>query len=211
MSATEERSSDAGGTANVGGVDMKLEVVTIPVSDVDRAKQFYGRLGWRLDDTPPGVVQFTPPGSGCSVQFGPNRTSAAPGSAQGLFLIVSDIEAALEKLVAAGIGVGEVFHLGPGGRVSGPDPEHGSYRSFLSLTDPDGNGWLFQEVTTRLPGRVDPAATSFGSASDLAEAMRRASAAHGEHEKRIGQADPDWPDWYAAYMVAEQAGTELPK
>jgi catechol 2,3-dioxygenase-like lactoylglutathione lyase family enzyme len=210
MSTTEERSGDAGGTASVGGVDMKLEVVTIPVSDVDRAKEFYGRLGWRLDDTPPGVVQFTPCGSGCSVQFGPNRTSAAPGSAQGLFLIVSDIEAAREKLIAVGIEVGEVFHPGPGGRVSGPEPEHGSYRSFASLSDPDGNGWLFQEVTTRLPGRVDPAATSFGSASDLAGALRRAAAAHGEHEKRIGEADPGWPDWYASYMVAEQAGTGLP-
>jgi catechol 2,3-dioxygenase-like lactoylglutathione lyase family enzyme len=211
MSTTEERSSDAGGTSSVGGVDMKLEVVTIPVSDVDRAREFYGRLGWRQDVTPPGVVQFTPPGSGCSVQFGPNRTSAAPGSAQGLFLVVSDLEVALEKLAAAGIEVGEVFHLGAGGRASGTDPGHGSYRSYASLSDPDGNGWLFQEVTTRLPGRVDPAATSFGSTSDLAGALRRAAAAHGEHEKRIGQADPDWPDWYASYMVAEQAGTELPR
>jgi catechol 2,3-dioxygenase-like lactoylglutathione lyase family enzyme len=189
---------------------MKLEVVTIPVSDVDRAKEFYGRLEWRLDETPPGVVQFTPPGSGCSVQFGMNRTSAAPGSAQGLFLIVSDIEAAREKLVAAGIEVGEVFHPGADGPVSGPDPEHRSYLSLASLSDPDGNRWLFQEVTTRLPGRVDPAATSFGSAGDLAGAMRRASTAHGEHEKRIGAADPDWPDWYADYMVREQAGAELP-
>ncbi len=210
MSTTEEP-SDAGGTASVGGVDMKLEVVTIPVSDVDRAREFYGRLGWRLDATPPFVVQFTPPGSGCSVQFGPNRTSAAPGSAQGLFLIVSNLEAALEKLVADGIEVGEVYHPGPGGRVSGPDPEHGSYRSYASLSDPDGNGWLLQEVTTRLPGRVDPATTSFSSTSDLAAALRRAEAAHGEHERRIGAADRDSPDWYAAYMVAEQAGTELPK
>jgi catechol 2,3-dioxygenase-like lactoylglutathione lyase family enzyme len=210
MVTTEQRSSDTGGVPSVGRLDMKLEVVTIPVSDVDRAREFYTRLGWRLDATPPGVVQLTPPGSGCSVQFGPNRTSAAPGSAQGMFLIVSDIAAAREKLTAAGIPVGDVFHLGPSGPVSGPDPEHGTYRSFASLRDPDGNGWLFQEITTRLPGRVDPAATSFGSASDLAGAMRRAAAAHGEHEKRIGQADPDWPDWYASYMVAEQAGTELP-
>jgi len=207
MSTTEDRSGDA----SARGVDMKLEVVTIPVSDADRATQFYARLGWRQDVTPPGVVQFTPPGSWCSVQFGPNRTSAAPGSAQGLFLIVSDIQALHDQLAAAGIEVSEVFHRGPGGQVSGPDPEHGSYRSFASVRDPDGNSWLFQEVTTRLPGRVDAAATSFGSASDLAGAMRRASAAHGEHEKRIGQADPDWPDWYARYMVAEQAGTELPK
>jgi catechol 2,3-dioxygenase-like lactoylglutathione lyase family enzyme len=210
MSTTEDRSSDTSGTAGVGRDDMKLEVVTIPVSDVDRAKEFYGRLGWRLDVTPPGVVQFTPPGSGCSVQFGPNRTAAAPGSAQGLYLIVSDIEAVRDKLLAAGIEVSEVFHPGPGGRVSGPDPEHRSYLSFVSFSDPDGNSWLFQEVTTRLPGRIDPAATSFGSASDLASAMRRASAAHGEHEKRIGEADANWPDWYADYMVREQAGTELP-
>ena len=197
-------------TDRLEGVDMKLEVVTIPVSDVDRATEFYRRLGWRQDVTPPGVVQFTPQGSGCSVQFGPNRTSAAPGSAQGLFLVVSDLDATLEKLASAGIQVGEVYHLGAGGRASGTDPEHASYRSYARLSDPDGNGWLFQEVTTRLPGRVDPAATSFGSARDLAGAMRRAAAAHGEHEKRIGAADPDWPDWYAAYMVAEQAGTALP-
>jgi catechol 2,3-dioxygenase-like lactoylglutathione lyase family enzyme len=209
MNTTEDRSSDASGTASVGSVDMKLEVVTIPVSDVDRAREFYTRLGWRLDATPPGVVQLTPPGSGCSIQFGPNRTSAAPGSAEGLFLIVSDIQAARDALVAAGIEV-SVFHLGTDGPVSGPDPEHRSYFSFASFSDPDGNRWLLQEVTTRLPGRVDPATTSFGSASDLAGAMRRASVAHGEHEKRIGAADPNWPDWYADYMVAEQAGAELP-
>jgi catechol 2,3-dioxygenase-like lactoylglutathione lyase family enzyme len=190
---------------------MKLEVVTIPVSDVERATEFYRRLGWRQDVTPPGVVQFTPPGSWCSVQFGQNRTSAAPGSAQGLFLVVADLQAVLEKLAAAGIQVGEVFHLGAGGRASGLDPEHGSYRSYATLNDPDGNRWLFQEVTTRLPGRVDSAATSFTSANDLAGAMRRAAAAHGEHEKRIGAADPNWPDWYASYMVAEQAGTDLPR
>ena len=209
MSSTDDRSQ--GGTTSGGSVDMRLEVVTIPVSDVDRAKEFYGRLGWRLDVTPPTVVQFTPPGSGCSVQFGANRTSAAPGSAQGLFLVVTDLEATLAQLAAAGIEVGEVFHLGPDGRGSGADPDHRSYLSYASLSDPDGNGWLFQEITTRLPGRVDPAATSYGSARDLADAMRRASVAHGEHEKRIGEADPNWPDWYAEYMVAEQAGTELPK
>jgi catechol 2,3-dioxygenase-like lactoylglutathione lyase family enzyme len=211
MSTTEDPSSGASGTASVGRADVKLEVVTIPVSDVDRAKEFYGRLGWRLDDTPPGVIQFTPPGSGCSVQFGPNRTSAAPGSAQNLYLIVSDIEAARDALVAAGIEVSEVFHPGKDGRVGGRDREHRSYRSFASFNDPDGNGWLLQEVTTRLPGRVDPAATSFASANDLASALRRAAAAHGEHEQRTGgQRDENWPDWYAAYMVAEQAGTELP-
>jgi catechol 2,3-dioxygenase-like lactoylglutathione lyase family enzyme len=201
--------TEGDGNDKVGRVDMKLEVVTIPVSDVDRAKAFYASLGWRLDATPPGVVQFTPPSSGCSVQFGPGRTSAAPGSAEGLFLIVSDIQTASDALVAAGVDV-NLFHPGAAGQLSGPDPEHRSYRSFASFSDPDGNRWLLQEVTTRLAGRVDPAATSFGSAGDLAEAMRRASAAHGQHEQRIGAADPNWPDWYAEYMVAEQAGTKLP-
>ena len=200
-------------------VDMKLEVVVIPVSDGERAAKFYASLGWRQDVTPPGVVQFTPPSSGCSVQFGTNLTPAGPGSAQGLYLIVSDIQAARDELVGLGVEVSEVFHEGApgarfhpgsGGRVGGPAPERGSYGSFVSFRDPDGNGWLYQEITTRLPGRVDRAATSFNSASDLADAMRRASVAHGEHEKRIGAADPDWPGWYAEYMVAEQAGTELP-
>jgi catechol 2,3-dioxygenase-like lactoylglutathione lyase family enzyme len=210
MSTPEVARNDATSAASVDGVDMKLEVVVIPVSDVDRAKEFYGRVGWRLDVTPPGVVQFTPPGSWCSVQFGTNLTSAAPGSAQRTYLVVSDVEAARDQLVAAGIEVSEVFHLGTDGPVSGPDPEHGSYRSFASFSDPDGNSWLLQEITTRLAGRVDSSATSFGSASDLASALRRAEAAHGEHEKSTGQRDEDWPAWYAAYMVAEQAGTELP-
>jgi catechol 2,3-dioxygenase-like lactoylglutathione lyase family enzyme len=207
MSTTDVRSDDGGG--RVEHVDMKLEVLVIPVSDVDRAKEFYTRLGWRLDVTPPIVVQFTPHGSGCSVQFGATLTSAAPGSAKA-YLIVSDIEAARDALVATGIEVSEIFHLGPDGPVSGPDPERRSYFSRASFSDPDGNNWLLQEVTTRLPGRVDAAATSYGSASDLASAMRRAAAAHGEHEKRIGQADANWPDWYAEYMVSEQAGTEPP-
>ena len=206
-------------------MDMKLEVVIIPVSDVDRAKQFYGGLGWRLDadfpfDNGVRIVQFTPPGSGSSIQFGAKVTSAAPGSAQGLYLIVSDIEAARGELTACGAEVSEVFHAGtPGaqfqpdgtsGRVSGPAPDHASYGSFATFSDPDGNGWLLQEVTARLPGRIDAAETAFASTTDLANAMRRASAAHGEHEKRIGKADANWPDWYAAYMAAEQAGTELP-
>jgi catechol 2,3-dioxygenase-like lactoylglutathione lyase family enzyme len=206
-------------------VDMKLEVVIIPVSDVDRAKQFYGGLGWRLDadfpfDNGVRIVQFTPPGSGGSIQFGAKVTSAAPGSAQGLYLIVSDIEAARGELTACGAQVSEVFHAGtPGaqfqpdsasGRASGPAPDHASYGSFATFSDPDGNGWLLQEVTARLPGRIDAAETAFASTTDLANAMRRASAAHGEHEKRIGKADANWPDWYAAYMAAEQAGTELP-
>jgi catechol 2,3-dioxygenase-like lactoylglutathione lyase family enzyme len=206
-------------------VDMKLEAVVIPVSDVDRAKEFYRRLGWRLDadfrfDNGFRVVQFTPPGSGCSIQFGAKITSAGPGSAQGLYLIVSDIGAARDELVALGVEASDVFHAGTpgaqfqpdgtGGRVSGPAPDHGTYSSFASFRDPDGNGWLLQEITTRLPGRLDTGSTSFGSASDLASAFRRASAAHGEHENRIGKADPNWPDWYAEYMVAEQAGTKLP-
>ncbi|MCW2804752.1 MAG: hypothetical protein QOF52_990 [Propionibacteriaceae bacterium] len=209
MTATGGHSSDAGGTASVGRVDTKLEVVVIPVSDVDRARDFYRTLGWRLDVTPPGVVQLTPPGSGCSVQFGPDLASAAPGSAKA-YLIVSDIEAAVDALVDANIAVGEVYHVGAEGRVSGPDPERRSYRSRASFSDPDGNEWLIQEVTTRLPGRIDAGATSFGSAGDLASALRRAEAAHGEHEKRTGEADANWPGWYAKYMVHEQAGTELP-
>jgi catechol 2,3-dioxygenase-like lactoylglutathione lyase family enzyme len=207
------KSEIPGNAASVANLDMKLEVVVIPVSDVDRATQFYARLGWRQDVTPPGsgVVQFTPRGSACSVQFGKSLTSAAPGSAQRTYLIVSDIDAARKELVAAGIEVGEIFHLGADGPVSGPDPNRGTYRSFALFSDPDGNSWLLQEITTRLPGRVDSAATSFGSASDLASAFRRAEAAHGEHEKRTGgQRDENWPDWYAAYMVAEQAGMELP-
>ena len=220
------RNNEAGrNDASAAKVDMKLEVVVIPVSDVDRAKEFYGRLGWRFDadfrfDNGFRIVQFTPPGSGCSVQFGTKITPAGPGSAQGLYLVVSDIEAARAELAARGAKVSDAFHAGtPGaqfqpdstsGRVSGPAPDHATYSSFATFSDPDGNGWLLQEVTTRLAGRIDPAATSFGSASDVASALRRASAAHGEHEKRIGKADPNWPDWYAEYMVAEQAGTKLP-
>jgi catechol 2,3-dioxygenase-like lactoylglutathione lyase family enzyme len=208
-------------------VDMKLEVVVIPVSDVDRAKAFYASLGWRLDaDFAAGsdyrVIQFTPPGSACSVIFGKNVTAAAPGSAQGLYLIVSDIEAARAELRARGVAVSEAFHSDGASvgkdepylfgrqRVSGPDPERRSYRSLASFRDPDGNGWLFQEVTTRLPGRVDSATTTFASASDFAAALRRAEAAHGEHEKRTGQRDANWPDWYAEYMVREQAGEPPP-
>ena len=208
--------------------DMKFEIVVIPVSDADRAKAFYLKLGWRLDaDYDNGsdfrVIQFTPPGSGCSVIFGKNVTAAAPGSAQGLYLIVSDLAATRKALLDRGVQVSEVFHnagvyagsdetyLFGSVRVSGPDPEHRSYRSFASFKDPDGNGWLLQEITARLPGRIDPATTTFASVNDLANAMRRAEAAHGEHEKRTGERDENWPDWYANYMVAEQAGTELPK
>jgi catechol 2,3-dioxygenase-like lactoylglutathione lyase family enzyme len=188
---------------------MKVEVIVIPVADVDRATEFYRRLGWRLDVTPPTVVQFTPHGSACSVQFGATLTSAAPGSGKG-YLVVSDLQATRDALVGAGVEVSEIFHLSPHGPVIGPDPGHRSYFSRATFRDPDGNEWLLQEITTRLPGRVDSDTTSFGSASDLAAAFRRAAAAHGEHEKRTGRADADWPDWYAQYMVAEQAGTELP-
>src|SRR5262249_54953272 len=176
--------------AGTGKIDMKLEVVVIPVSDPERAVKFYASLGWRQDVTPPGsgVYQFTPPGSGCSVQWGAGRSTAAPGSAQGLWLIVSDLQAALDKLSAAGGSVDEVSHFGASGKASGLDPQRGSYRSFASFRDPDGNRWLFQEITARLPGRIDSAATTFATASDLAGAMRRASVAHGEHEKRIGKA-----------------------
>jgi catechol 2,3-dioxygenase-like lactoylglutathione lyase family enzyme len=198
----EIRSNEATSNASVAKIGMKLEVVVIPVSDFDRAKEFYRRLGWRLDVTPPIVVQFTPPGSWCSVQFGKNLTSAAPGSAKS-YLIASDIVAARDKLIAAGIEVSEFFHLGPGGMVSGLDPDRRSYYSRASFSDPDGNVWLLQEITTRLPGRVDSGVTSFGSASDLTSALRRAAAAHGQHEKRMGAADPNWPDWYAKSMVAE--------
>jgi catechol 2,3-dioxygenase-like lactoylglutathione lyase family enzyme len=203
-----------GNAASVAKVDMKLEVVVIPVSDVVRTEEFYTKLGWRQDVTPPGsgVFQFTPPGSACSIQFGKNLTSSSPGTVQRTYLIVSNIKAACDVLVAAGVEVGEVFHLSPAGAVPGPDPENRSYGSFALFSDPDGNTWLLQEITTRLTGRIDSAATSFASASDLASAFRRAEAAHGEHEKRTGgQRDENWPDWYAAYMVAEQSGGELPQ
>jgi catechol 2,3-dioxygenase-like lactoylglutathione lyase family enzyme len=210
----------------VARVEMKLEVVIIPVSDVDRAKGFYEKLGWRLDadfrfDNGFRVVQFTPPGSGTSIQFGTKVTPAAPGSAQSLYLVVSDIVAAREQIVARGVKVSEVFHpAAPGAhfqpdgsstRLSGPSPDHTSYRSYATFRDPDGNSWLLQEVTTRLPGRVEQAGTAFATVDDVASALRRAAAAHGEHEKLIGQHDANWPDWYAAYIVAEQAGEKLPQ
>jgi catechol 2,3-dioxygenase-like lactoylglutathione lyase family enzyme len=224
----EAQIKGAAGNAIVAKVAHKLEVLVIPVSDVDRAKEFYASLGWRLDaDYDNGsdfrVIQFTPTGSGCSVIFGRNVTAAAPGSAQGLYLVVSDVAAARNELLGYGVKVSEVFHdaggvyAGPDEpylfgrlRVRGPDPDHRSYRSFASFHDPDGNGWLFQEITTRLPGRVTTA-TSYPSASELSQALRRAAAAHGQHEKRIGKADPNWPDWYAEYMVREQSGEELPQ
>ena len=194
-------------------IDMKLEVVVIPVSDNERAVKFYSSLGWRQDVTPPGsgVFQFTPPGSACSVQWGVG-TTAKPGTAQGLWLIVSDIQAALDKLASIGVPVDKVFHFGDSGPADGLDPQRRTYRSLAAFHDPDGNQWLFQEITNRLPGRVDAAETTFANAADLASAMRRAEKAHGEHEKRLGgQRDENWSDWYAEYMVADQSGAKLPE
>jgi catechol 2,3-dioxygenase-like lactoylglutathione lyase family enzyme len=205
-------------------IDMKLEVVVVPVSDVDRAKRFYGDLGWRLDGeatTGPEfrILQFTPPGSGCSIIFGKGVTLAAPGSAKGLYLIVSDIVAACAELRDRGVAVSDPFHDADGlfhragevGRIPGPDPKRGTYGSYATFSDPDGNVWWFQEVTARLPGRIDAGVTTFSSTSDLAAALRRAAIAHGEHEKRTGGGyDEGWPDWYAEYLVREQTGEKLP-
>ena len=224
-----EAKTNAATETSVPTINMKFEVVLIPVSDVDRAKEFYARLGWRLDaDYDNGsdfrVIQFTPPGSGCSVIFGRNVTAATPGSAQGLYLIVSDIEAARKQLLVAAFKSARCSTAAATCTPARTSPtclggsgsavrirQHGSYRSFASFSDPDGNGWLFQEITTRLPGRIDSTATTFASANDLASAFRRAEAAHGEHEKHTGKRDENWPDWYAAYMVAEQSGQELPQ
>jgi catechol 2,3-dioxygenase-like lactoylglutathione lyase family enzyme len=223
VSNEQTRNEAKAAVETAGGSDMKLEVVVIPVSDVDRAKQFYVGLGWRLDvdiakDDGFRVVHFTPTGSQCSILFGQGVTTAEPGSAQGLHLIVSDVDKARAELVERGIDVSEIFHdagglfhhAGEEGRVSGLNPERRSYGSFASFSDPDGNGWVFQEVTARLPGRADGQVTTFTSPIELAGALRRAAAAHGEHEKLTGQHDENWPDWYASYMVAEQAGTQLP-
>ncbi|APO75787.1 glyoxalase/bleomycin resistance protein/dioxygenase family protein [Rhizobium etli 8C-3] len=228
MSNSQEHGKTVVESLRTRGIDMKLEIVVIPVSDVDRAKSFYSDLGWRLDadfaaEEGFRVIQFTPPGSGCSVIFGQNVTAASPGSAQGLYLIVSDIKAARRDLLDRGVGVSEVFHDASGEyagpdepyllgrlRVPGPDPDNRSYRSFASFSDPDGNGWLLQEITARLPGRVDADDTTFTSSKELAAALRRAATAHGEHEKLTGEHDEDWPDWYAEYIVSEQAGKQLP-
>ena len=226
MSATEVHT--AGGDASVGKLDLKLEVQIIPVSDVDRAKEFYERLGFRLDadDAPlPGlrIVQFTPPGSGTSVTFGLGLTTAAPGSAEA-GLIVSDIEAAHHVLAGRGIQVSDIWHGPPfpvEARQVGADPDRTSYGSFFYFTDPDSNTWLVQEVTTRRPGVMNAGETGYVSTADLEGALRRAAAAHAKHEKHNGhhggllhrhaqERDEDWPAWYAAYMAAEQAGTDLP-
>ena len=224
MSSTDVRSSSTD-SPSAATTDLKLEVVVIPVADVDRAKEFYAGLGWRLDadfafENGFRVVQFTPPGSPASIQFGSNMTSAAPGSAQNMYLVVSDIEAARAELAARGATVSEAFHAAVPGSQFLPDPsghvgetagDHETYRTYATFGDPDGNLWLLQEITTRLPGRVDAAATTYASIADLANAMRRAETAHGEHEQRTGERDEDWPTWYATYMAAEQAGTELPQ
>jgi catechol 2,3-dioxygenase-like lactoylglutathione lyase family enzyme len=224
MSTTKISTANTSETVNVSAIDTKLEVIVLPVSDVDRAKEFYAKLGWRLDaDRSAGstfrLIQFTPPGSATWVQFGVNLTPAAPGSAQGLLLAVSDIATAREDLAAKGIDTSEVFHCeigtacrfpGVGTRLAGPHPERLSYSSFISFSDPDGNSWIVQEVTNRLPGRV-AGNTTYASANDLAQAMIRTAKAHGLHEQRIGQADPDWPNWYAEYMVREQSGEQLPE
>ena len=216
MSTTATRSQDATTDGRVGQVDMKLEVITLPVSDLDRAKEFYGGLGWRLDadfrHDGERAIQFTPPGSPCSVHFAVNGT---PGSAQGLFLVVTDIQAARDELGRHGVQVSEIFHYAAapapfGGRVGGIAPDHISYGSYATFSDPDGNGWLLQEVTTRFPGRV-AGDTAYASVADLSQALRRAEAAHGRHEARTGQRDANWPDWYAEYMVREQSGEELPR
>jgi predicted enzyme related to lactoylglutathione lyase len=225
MNTTEARTTPSG-DVTTGQVDLKLEAFVIPVADVDRAKAFYSSLGWRLDadfafDNGFRVVQFTPPGSPTSIQFGTNITNAQPGSTQGIYLVVADVAAAREELTAHGVDVSDVFHAqSPGaqfqadaqsGRVDGPAIDRASYGSFATFSDPDGNGYLLQEVTTRLPGRIDSAATAFASVNDLMQALIRAATAHGEHEERNGgEYDEQWPAWYAAYMVAEQTGAQLP-
>jgi predicted enzyme related to lactoylglutathione lyase len=222
MSSVHDSSGLATDTVARQTIDLKLEVVVIPVSDVDRAKNFYASIGWRLDadfadDHGFRIVQFTPHGSACSIQFGSGVTSAPLGSATNIYLVVPDVQAARDAIAALGIAVSDVFHEASLGdrfhseaRVAGAAPDGATYGSFASFSDPDGNTWLLQQITTRLPGRIDPAATSFASAGDLSKALQRAEAAHGAHEARIGREDPNWPDWYAEYMVREQAGEELP-
>lgn len=222
MNISIAKSDGAIASSGQKAMGMKLEVIVIPVSEVERSKRFYAQLGWRLDADVDGsdgfrVIQFTPPGSDASVIFGRHVTSAVPGSVEGLHLVVTDIQASRSALIARGIDVGEVFHDAGGvfhrsgidGRVSGPDPRRSSYGSFATFDDPDGNRWVLQEVTVRLPGRVT-SDTTFKSVPDLAAALKRAADAHGEHEKRTGEHDVNWPEWYAEYMVREQDGQPLP-
>lgn len=193
-------------------MDYRLELLRVPVSDVDKAKDFYRGLGWRIDadhrfEDASRMVQVTPTGSACSFSFGYAVTSATPGSAQGTELVVDDIEAARTDLIGRGAEVSEVFHWDDGGkRVPGPDPEHRSYRSYASFNDPDGNGWLLQEVISPVPGRTASVLATYGSVAGLAEVLRRAEEAHARYETEIGHADPNWPDWYAQFMVDESAG-----
>jgi catechol 2,3-dioxygenase-like lactoylglutathione lyase family enzyme len=208
MSTTQTSRADT--PTSAGTVDMKLEVIVIPVSDIDRAKAFYTGLGWRVDaDIARGddfrLVQLTPPGSGCSVAFGKGVSTAAPGSARTLELIVSDVDAARDALLANGVARVDVFHGSPWSRLDGPDPERQSYRTYAAFADPDGNEWLLQEVTTRLPGRIDSGHMTFGSKRELAEALGRAEAAYAED----GSRDVGRPDFYAAYVTTEQTGAPL--
>lgn len=226
MSTTSTTTTTATTDVVATRADLKLEAVVIPVGDVDRAKSFYGSLAWRLDadfafDNGFRVVQFTPPGSPASIQFGRSITPAEPGSAQGIYLVVSDVQVVRDELSARGVDVSEVFHpQAPGaqfqpdstGREGGVAADRSSYGSFATFRDPDGNGFLLQEVTTRLPGRIDSSATTYASTNDLMQALLRAATAHGEHEARNGgEYDEQWPAWYAAYMVAEQSGSDLPR
>jgi len=205
------KSQPAAGVGNVRAVAFKLEVVAIPVADIERSKSFYTNLGWRLDadftlSDEYRVIQFTPPESSCSIHFGKGITSAPAGSAQGLYLVVSDIEIARADLMRRGVEVSAPFHKVAGAAAAGLDPQRRSYGSYTAFHDPDGNAWLLQEVTTRLPGRIAPGAPLFASEEELAAALKRAAAAHGEHEKQIGKSDPDWPTWYAKFMLDEQYG-----
>jgi catechol 2,3-dioxygenase-like lactoylglutathione lyase family enzyme len=215
MTTTQSMSEPATNASTTATVDLKFEVVVIPVADVDRAKRFYQGLQWRLDadfafDNGVRVVQFTPPGSACSIQFGTNVTSADPGSAQGLYLVVSNIDAARAELAARGVRISEVFHpTAPGswfrpqaasGRADGPAPDHASYRSFATFDDPDGNTWLLQEITTRLPGRGE----SSVDVAAMTELLRETEMHHGAYEPTGPK--HHWSEWYAAYMVARERG-----
>jgi predicted enzyme related to lactoylglutathione lyase len=223
MSVTKSRNESSDDSSIVPKADMKVEIIVIPVSNVDRAKGFYAALGWRLDADISAskqyrVVQFTPPGSACSIIFGSGVTPTAPGSVQGLYLIVSNIEVARADLLDRGVKVSEPFydvsglfhHLNGEGIVTGLQPQRKSYGTYASFSDPDGNGWFLQEITARLPGRVSSSDVGFTSSTELASALRRASAAHEEHQRRIGRQDANWPDWYAEYIFSEQTGKPLP-